>query len=155
MGNLSDLNFDANQVEPEAQTGFEPVPEGDYIAMIAQSEKKTSKSGSDYLSLRIEIDGPTHAGRLLFLNLNLWHPNEKARQISQANLSAICRAVNVLTPSSSEDLHDRLMKIKVIVKKDKNSDELRNEVKSFAPYKSATSQVATPSTTEEGDDEPF
>jgi hypothetical protein len=68
---------------------------------------KPNKDGTgSYLQLTFEIlDGP-HKGRLLWARLNLDNPNATAVAIAKAELSAICRAVGVLAPKDSVELHD-------------------------------------------------
>ena len=105
---MADLNgFNANQVEPT--TEFEAIPAGKYLAMITESEMKPTKSGAgSYLQLTFQIlEGP-YKGRFLWSRLNLNNANGTAVQIARSELSAICRAVGVMTPSDSVEL-DRLL----------------------------------------------
>jgi hypothetical protein len=130
MANLN--GFDANQVEPTGD--FDPVPAGKYLAVITESEMKPTKSGSgNYLQLTFEIiDGP-HKGRLLWARLNLDNPNATAVAIARAELSAICRAVGVLAPKDSVELHNLPLVIHVKCKKRDDTGELTNEVKGYSP----------------------
>lgn len=103
---MADLKgFDANQVEPS--TDFDPIPAGKYLAVVTESEMKPNKAGTGhYLQLAFQIiDGP-YKNRYLWARLNLDNPNATAVQIARAELSAICRAVGVLAPKDSTDLHD-------------------------------------------------
>lgn len=86
--------------------GFEPVPAGWYEASISKSEMKTSKSGSKYVALTFKIEGGEHDGRLVFNNLNLYHPNKQAAEIAQRELAAICNAVGVESIEDTLDLHN-------------------------------------------------
>lgn len=130
MANLN--GFDANQVEPTGD--FDPVPAGKYLAVISDSEMKPTKSGSgSYLQLTFEIlDGP-HKGRLLWARLNLDNPNATAVAIARAELSAICRAVGVLAPKDSVELHNLPLVIHVRCKKRDDTGEVTNEVKGYSP----------------------
>jgi len=137
---MADLSgFDANQVEPAAS--FEPVPAGKYLAMITESEMKPTKSGTGkYLQLTFEIiDGP-HQGRILWARLNLQNPNPTTVQIAQAELSAICRATGVLTPSDSVDLHNLPIEITVKCKQRADNGEIANEIKGYAKKEAAQGQ---------------
>jgi hypothetical protein len=130
---MADLRgFDANTVEPS--TDFEPLPAGTYEALIIDSEMKPTKSGSgSYLQLTFEIlDGP-HKGRLLWARLNLDNPNATAVAIARAELSAICRAVSVLAPKDSVELHNLPLVIHVRCKKRDDTGEVTNEVKGYSP----------------------
>jgi hypothetical protein len=141
MANLN--GFDANQVEPTGD--FDPVPAGKYLAVISDSEMKPTKSGSgSYLQLTFEIlDGP-HKGRLLWARLNLDNPNATAVAIARAELSAICRAVGVLAPKDSVELHNLPLVIHVRCKKRDDTGEVTNEVKGYSPKAALTEPAAKP-----------
>lgn len=128
---MSTLNFDANTVEPS--TGFDPIPAGKYPAVIIESEMKTTKSGTGrYLELTFEvIDGEYH-GRKVWARLNLENPNSTAVEIARSELSAICRAVNVMQPRDSVELHNLPLVITVRCKKNPDTDEISNEIKGYA-----------------------
>ena len=96
-------SFDANTVQP---SDFSALPAGDYTCAITSSEFKTSKSGGQYLALTYQVlDGPKK-GRMIWHNLNLGSSNPQAVEISQRDLSAICRAVGKMTIQDSAELHD-------------------------------------------------
>lgn len=138
-------NFDATQVEPMQE--FVPLPEGEYIAIIEDSEMRATKAGTgNYLSLTLQIVEGDHTGRKLFDNLNLDNPNPQTVEIAQRTLSSICHAVGELAVNDSEQLHNKAMMIKVGFQKD-NKD--RNQVKSYkkleggvAPVQPAVASVA-------------
>lgn len=134
---MSNLNgFNANNVDPA--TDFEPVPAGKYLAVITDSEMKPTKSGNGrYLELTFQvIDGP-HKNRLLWSRLNLENPNELAVQIAQGELSAICRAVGVMQPKDSLELHNLPLQVTVKCKKREDTGDLVNEIKGYAKKEAA------------------
>ena len=129
---MADLHgFDANQVEPAGD--FEPIPAGKYLAVITESEMKPTKAGTgSYLQLTFQvIDGP-FKNRLLWARLNLDNANDQARKIAQGELSAICRAVGVLAPNDSVELHNLPLVIHVKCKKRTDTGEIVNEIKGYA-----------------------
>jgi len=148
---MADLRgFDANTVEPAGD--FEPIPAGKYVAVITESEMKPTKAGTgNYLQLTFQvIEGPFQ-NRLLWARLNLDNPNETARKIAQGELSAICRAVNVLAPNDSVELHNLPLVINVRCKKRADTGEIVNEVKGYskkespaAPSNDAKAAKSTP-----------
>ena len=146
---MASLNgFDASKVEL-ART-YEPLPAGEYSAIITESEKKDTKAGTGaYLQLKIQVTEGKFQNRTLFDRLNLWNPNEVAVQIAEKTLSSICRAVEVLTPKDSNDLHGKRMRVKVAVVNDQNGNP-RNEVKGYSQYTSEPAAVAT-----DGEGSPF
>ena len=53
---MSLLNFNASEVAPS--TGFDPIPAGKYVAVISDSEMRSTNSGTgQYLSLEFTIIG--------------------------------------------------------------------------------------------------
>lgn len=134
---MSDLSgFDANNVEPNE--GFEPIPAGEYEAVISASETKpNAKANGEYLKLEFTIVSGQYENRKLWVNLNLKNPSDQAVQIARGELSAICRAVGVMTPRDSADLHDLPMKIKVGLTKRKDNGELTNKISKYIEKGSA------------------
>jgi hypothetical protein len=130
---MASLNgFNASEVEPAR--GFDPLPAGKYLGAIVDSQMKSTSAGTgEYLNLQFEILDGEFKNRKLFHNLNLDNPNETAVQIARAELSAICRAVGVLAPKDSAELHNLPMTLKVGVEKRKDTGEMQNRIKAFEP----------------------
>lgn len=123
--------FDANHVDPNVE--FEPIPAGKYLAMITASEEKVTKAGSgSYLQLTFQILEGEYKGRFIWARLNLNNPNATAVQIAKAELSALCRAVGVMTPHDPADLYNLPLIISVKCKKRPDTDEYSNEIKGYA-----------------------
>ena len=128
-GNLS--GFDAKAVEPNQ--GFDIIPAGEYDACIvasaiqptAQGDGKYPEAGTADPQRRV----PEQAS---FRRLNISTPSAKAQEIARGTLSAICRAVGVLTPSDSSDLHNKPLRVKVVVKKSDEYGE-QNKIKAYKP----------------------
>jgi len=132
MANLA--GFNAAEVAPNE---FGAIPPGDYEAVISSSEMKATKDGTgQYLNLEIQIMNGQYQNRKIFEKLNLVNKNETAVQIAKGTLSAICRAVGVLTPNDSSDLHHKPFLITVGTRKSDYSGEMENRIKSFKPRQS-------------------
>lgn len=130
-------NFDANQVEPAV--AFDPIPAGKYLAAIVNSEMKATKSGTgNYLELTFQIVEGEFKGRQLWVRLNLDNPKPQTVKFARAELSAICRAVGVMSPGDSTDLHNLPMIITVRCKKRPDTDEISNEVRGYAKREAAS-----------------
>ncbi len=139
---MADLSgFDASKVDP---TDFGTIPPGDYEACIVNSEMKATKDGNgSYLNLEVQIINGQFQNRRIFDKLNLQNRNEQAVTIAKGTLSAICRAVNVLTPNDSSELHNKPMRISVGSRKnDYRNGETENYIKSYKPRSAGT--VAQP-----------
>jgi len=141
MANLGQT-FDSTQVNPD--TGFDPLPAGDYIAMIIDSAMKPTKNGAgQYLELTLQVvDGP-YAQRLLWDRLMLDHPNNKTVEIAQRKLSAICHAVNVLKVQDSTQLHNIPLKVRVKFVDDPQFGP-KNEIGGYKPASGAQVGNAQP-----------
>jgi len=140
---MADLRgFDANQVEPSAD--FEPIPAGKYEAVITESEMKPTKAGTGhYLQLTFQVIDGEFKNRFLWARLNLDNPNATAVQIARAELSAICRAVGVMAPNDSTELHNLPLVISVKCKKREDTGEIANEIKGYSQKKESEVAAAT------------
>jgi hypothetical protein len=143
MANLN--GFDARTVEPTAD--FEPIPAGKYLAAITASEMKATKKGDgSYLQLEFTVLDGDPPGRSEYKGRKVWdrlcinHPNDLTQKIARGNLSAICRAVGVMQPGDSVELHNLPLVITVKLKKREDTGELTNEVKGYAKRETATGQ---------------
>lgn len=131
MASLAELGFNAAAVEPNE--GFDVLPAGEYDAAIVKSEVKTTNSGDGrYLKIELQILNGQYQNRKVWDQLNIWNPDAQATQIAKGTLSAICRAVNVLTPNDSSELHDKPMRIKLAVKSDTKYGD-KNVVRAYKP----------------------
>ncbi|GAB4240852.1 MAG: hypothetical protein OHK0028_19110 [Deltaproteobacteria bacterium] len=137
MANLH--GFNANNVDPAVD--FEPIPAGKYLAVITGSEMKATKNGSgSFLELTFQvIEGP-YRNRQLWARLNLDNPNKQAVEIARAQLSAICRAVGVMQPKDSLELHNLPLQITVKCKRREDTDEIVNEIRAYTKKEAAAGQ---------------
>jgi hypothetical protein len=129
MANLN--GFNANQVDPA--TDFEPIPAGKYVAVVTASEMKPTKNGNgSYLELTFQVIEGEFKNRLLWARLNLDNPNPLTVKIARSELAAVCKAVGVLTPHDSTELHNLPLQLKVGMKRREDTGELTNEIKGYA-----------------------
>ena len=133
---MAQLNFNAHDVEPASI--FDPLPAGKYLAAITSSEMKPTKSGvGKYLELTFQVIEGEYKNRILWARLNLENPNTTTVKIAKAELSAICRAVGVMAPKDSCELHNLPLQVTVKIKKRTDTGELVNEVKGYAKKEAA------------------
>lgn len=136
MANLN--GFNAEEVEP--QTGFDALPAGKYEVCIIESEERANKSGNgSHIYLKFQVIDGEFKNRNLFARLNLDNPNQTAVNIAKAELSAICRAVGVLQPKDSVDLHN--IPLVAVVKQGEYNGQATNEI---ARYEKKETAGATP-----------
>lgn len=141
MGNLA--GFDANEIDPSVP--LDPVPAGDYVAMIVESDDRETANGNGHgLNLVWQIQEGQHKGRKLYQWLNIQHENEQAQLISRSEMSAVCRAVGVMTPGDSSELHDKPCILKVGVQKRRDTGEMQNRIKGVSAMSGGVSQAGSP-----------
>jgi hypothetical protein len=134
MANLN--GFNAHDVEPS--TSFDPLPAGKYLAAITGSQMKPTKSGDgSYLELELTVLEGQFKDRKVWDRLCLNHPNAQTVKISRGHLSSICRAVGVMQPRDSVELHNIPLRVTVKLKKREDTGELANEVRGYAKKESA------------------
>ena len=125
-----DTSFDINEL-PVSDKSFEPVPAGWYNATIAGAEIKSTKAGNgQYIAVQYKIDGPTHAGRVVFGNLNIKNPNSKAEEIGRQQLGEVMRSIGLARVTDTDQLIGGSLQIKLTVKQDEQYGD-SNEIKGF------------------------
>jgi hypothetical protein len=133
-----DLSWFDGESTPDAS--FEPLPAGDYLAIIVDSEKKATKAGNgEYIELKLEVIEGEYQNRNLWERLTVDHPNETAQKIGRSRLKEICRAVGNMAPRDSSELHDIPMIVTVGHEKRKDTGEMTNRIKG---YKSRSAPAA-------------
>jgi hypothetical protein len=106
---------------------------------------KSTKAGTGkYLELTFEVMQGTFKGRRVWARLNLDNPKAEAEQIARATLSAVCRAVSVLTPNDSTELHNLPLVIHVVCRKQHDTGEITNEIKGYSRKGPATPPTPQP-----------
>ena len=128
MANLH--GFNAGSVEP--MTEYEPIPAAKYLAVIVKSEMKPTKNGKGrLLELEFEVIEGEFKGRKVWTRLNLENPNALTVKIARSELSSICRAIGVMAPTDSVELHNVPVVISV-AQKTGSDGVLRNVIKGYA-----------------------
>jgi hypothetical protein len=122
--------FNANTVEPAGS--IEPLPPGRYTVMITDSDWVQTKAGDGhYLKLTFKVIEGDGINRLIWTNLNLDNPNPKAVEIAQRELSAICRACDVMEVEDSQQLHGIPMSAQVKIRKGTDGYADQNTISGF------------------------
>jgi hypothetical protein len=144
-----------NAADHEDHQPMEPVPAGWYTVVIAKSEMKPTKDATgEYLQLDLQVVEGEYSGRYIFDRLNLINNNQVAVDIAQRSLASICRAVGVLTPSDSAELHDRPFEVKVSVRPPKGDYDASNDVKGYRAVKGTAAEATTKTSSSGGSSTP-
>jgi len=116
---------------PVGEKSFDVLPAGEYTSSIRTAELCTTKAGNgQYIKLQLSISGPSHAGRVVFANINVRNASQKAEEIGRQQLGDIMRAIGVLQLNDTDQLVGGSMAIKLSVKDDPQYGK-SNEVKAF------------------------
>jgi hypothetical protein len=116
---------------PQEEGGFEPLPAGDYTATITESSLNDTKAGTgQYIKLRMDITGPSHEGRVVFANLNIRNPTQKAEEIGRQQLGTIMKAIGLSALQDTDELIGGSVAIKVAIRKSEEWGD-QNDVRSF------------------------
>ena len=103
---------------PEDQGGdFTPIPAGQYTVRITDAEIKDTNAGTgQYIKMRLDVVAPSHEGRVLFANLNIKNPSQKAEEIGRQQLGSIMRAIGLPTLQDTDQLIGGAVSVKVVIK---------------------------------------
>ena len=119
--------FDSTQHD---DPGFDPLPEGNYLMIVESSELKPTKAGTGSgINLKLQVIDGENKGRTMFWWLNYNNPNETAQRIGRSELAALCRAVNILQPKDTMELHNIPFVAHVVVTPAKDGYDPGNKVK--------------------------
>jgi hypothetical protein len=133
---------------PKGEGGnYEPLPAGWYAASITAAEIKPTKAGTgEYISVRYDIVGPSHQGRVVFGTFNIRNASPKAEEIGQQQLGELMTAINLPQLSDTDQLIGSNVQIKLAVERSEQYGD-KNQVKAYkaaAGAMSAASPAAMP-----------
>jgi len=134
---MPDLSFDANKFAPIGE--FTPLPVGKYTVIISASERKATKvvpkpgevQGEYVQYIYTVIDEGEFKNRKLFDRLNLVNATPTAVDMANGKQSAICRAVGVMVPNNTEELHNIPFVVKVAIRPESGEYKATNEVNGY------------------------
>ena len=141
---MEECFFDATTVDP-LDSGFMPLPDGDYEVAIVRSQNKPTKSGTgSYLELQCQVVSGEYAKRVRWARVNLKTPSTAAVEMAKRELSSICHATGVLRPKCKEELHNIPMIVHVVQVEGRNG--MQNEIKGWRAKENAApvAQSAAP-----------
>lgn len=117
---------------PENTQSYDLVPPGDYIAEIKNAELKNTANGTgEYIKLRLDITGPTQAGRVVFTNLNIRNANQVAQNIARQQIHTIISSNGIAELEDTDQLIGCVVGIKIKIREARDGYEAQNEIKAF------------------------
>lgn len=131
-------DFDPGAVEP--RDNFDPLPIGNYIAEIIESDVVETKARTGQMvKLTWKITEGDFEGRRIWDQINFRNQNETAQKIGQQALAELCAACGVRGPlDDTEHLHGMPVRIKVKMSKPQQGFDPKNEISGYAPYDAAS-----------------
>lgn len=113
----------------EPSSGYTPLPVGEYQLEIVESDYVATQSGNGMiLKCKAQVVGGDFDGRPFYINYNLENANETAQDIGQRDFAGLRRAVGVLAPQDTEELHFKAFGVKIGQRKRKDTGELENNI---------------------------
>lgn len=125
------FEFNSDEHKPDS---MDPVPPGEYPAMIIDSRIDPTKSGKGKtLKLLWQIIDGHFKGRKIFQNLTIQHENLQTQDIALKQLSSICIALGVTKISETGSLHNQPLLLTVDVRAAQGQYNAQNDVKKIKP----------------------
>lgn len=145
---MANLGFNVNVNDLPEEQNFEPIPAGEYSVAVSSAELKDTSAGTGkFISLKLTVTGPSHEGRILFSNINIQNPSQKAEEIGRQQLGSVMRAIGLANLTDTDQLIGGNMAVRVVV--GEYNGMPKNEVKGYkaingsAPPAPAASGSAT------------
>jgi predicted metal-binding protein len=139
------INFD--NVDKMVPPG--PVPNGDYILAMIESDYKTSNSNPDnrYIDAVFQVMEGACKGRRIYIKYNVLNKNSVAESIGKSHYFALCEALgkNPKMVGDTIALHNIIFcaKVNTKVTKDQNGQDFAyNIITQYLPYGSAEAGIA-------------
>jgi hypothetical protein len=143
LANLS--GFDASK--QGEMLNFDAFPAHKALGMMTKSEMKPTKAGTgSYLECEFTLLNGQFKGRKVWSRLNLSNPNKQAEDIAQRELGAICKAVGIITPLDSSELHNKPIMLDIAYEPASKDNKAQNYIKGYTPA-TGTAGAAAPALT--------
>jgi hypothetical protein len=126
MGNLS--GFDASTVNP---TDSACLPIGDYRVIAVESSIDDKPSGAQMLSVTLQVLGGNYQNRKIWVSECLKQKDGSENKQGWGKLSSLCRAVGVLDPDDTSNLHNIPFIATVGIKKQEDGYSPKNIVTKY------------------------
>lgn len=100
--------FNANAIEPNQGGNFNQLPVGKYPVVATASEIKPTADGQGGMVVfeLLAIPGSPFAGATGLYRINLYNASDKARQIAEGQMSALCHVTGVFLINDTSQLHN-------------------------------------------------
>ena len=125
-----DQAFDINEL-PVSDNNYDPIPKGWYNVRITEAQIKATKKGDgQYISIRYDIIGPAHQGRVVYGSINIKNDSQKAEEIGRQQLGNLMRAIGLTRVTDTDQLINGELQVKLAIKRDEQYED-KNEIKAY------------------------
>jgi hypothetical protein len=131
---------------------FKPLPEGWYSATITKTDVRNyNENAGQYMSVRFDITGPTHQGRVVFSNITIKHNDSERENKGRSHLGNLMRACGLNRVTDTDQFVGGNLSIKLGVTEARTDKvtgktyEAGNNVKAFKASGDAMPASAVPS----------
>jgi len=143
MGNLGQV-FDFSGQSAQQKSDFDPLPPGWYAVEVTSGEVKNTKAGTGTrASIRFDVRGGAHDGRVVFGSFNLTNANPKAAEIGREQLGQMSLACGIVQLGDTSELLGKRLEIKLVIKAAEGQYEASNDIKGYRALKGAASTIPT------------
>ncbi len=141
---MSAINFDINEL-PQSTNNFDPLPPGWYTVTIKDAKLKDTKNRSgQYISVQCGVNGPTHAGRVVFGNINIRNENPETEKIGREQFGDLMRAIGLTRVTDTDQLIGGTLQIKLVIREAANGYEASNDVRGYKAIEGGMMPAALP-----------
>lgn len=140
------FNMANMQSQDSHSGGFKPLPAGEYITTIIDSEiKETKARNGRFIVITLEITDGQFKGAKIFDRFNVENENPKAVEIAQKQLSSLCSAIGMEEFNDTDELCFKNVQVVLGIEEGKNGYGPSNKVKFYKAVNAAAGNQSAPS----------
>ncbi len=131
---MAKFGFDTSEVDVNEQGGgsYEPIPPGDYTLKALEATEKATRDGTgSYISVKFEVVGGEHDGRLLWNIFNVNNKSEVAQRIGRQQLVAWATACGKPDADDTDKLIEKKFRATVSIEKGTGNYKDSNRIRAF------------------------
>ncbi|KPL28543.1 MAG: hypothetical protein AMJ72_02685 [Acidithiobacillales bacterium SM1_46] len=139
---MAEINFNVSDYDVAPRSSFDPLPKGDYQAIVTDSQLKTTKAGDgEYIELTMQIVDGEYSGRRHWERLNVVNKSEKTQNIARSHLNSLAQACGVPNLKDTSELHDIPFMLSMDLDR---REEGKNKVMGYGSLKAAPKPAPRP-----------
>lgn len=133
---LLDETYDGSNV-PEGGNSFKALPAGDYKVLVIESEYKPTNNNTGMIAIfQLEVLSDHGTGRRIFAKFNLKNQSQQAEEIARREFDSFRTACGCGPVRDTADLHNKVLIVRLGVKKDADYGDDDGNINVIKAYKS-------------------